>query len=40
MDALHTQVQTAHTIVREGGGDVVLVLKGDQPNRCVILPAH
>jgi hypothetical protein len=40
MDALHTQVQTAHTIVQEGGGDVVLVVKGDQPNRCVILPAH
>lgn len=32
MDALHTQVQTAHTIVQEGGGDFVLVVKGNQPN--------
>jgi hypothetical protein len=31
MDALHTQVQTAHAIVQEGGGDYVLFVKGNQP---------
>jgi hypothetical protein len=31
MDALHTQVQTARSIVQEGGGDFVLVVKGNQP---------
>ncbi len=30
MDALHTQVKTAHAIVQEGGGDYVLVVKGNQ----------
>lgn len=30
LDALHTQVQTARTIVQEGGGDYVLVIKGNQ----------
>ncbi|HSR54313.1 MAG TPA: ISAs1 family transposase [Acidobacteriota bacterium] len=30
MDALHTQVQTAGTIVQKGGGDFVLVAKGNQ----------
>lgn len=30
MDALHTQVQTARTIVQEGGGDFVLFVKGNQ----------
>jgi len=30
MDALHTQVQTARSIVQEGGGDFVLVVKGNQ----------
>lgn len=30
MDALHTQVETARTIVQEGGGDFVLVAKGNQ----------
>lgn len=30
MDALHTQVKTAHGIVQEGGGDFVLVAKGNQ----------
>jgi hypothetical protein len=30
MDALHTQVETARTIVQEGGGDFVLVVKGNQ----------
>jgi hypothetical protein len=30
MDALHTQVQTARVIVQEGGGDYVLVVKGNQ----------
>lgn len=30
MDALHTQVRTAHAIVQEGGGDYVLVVKGNQ----------
>ena len=30
MDALHTQVQTARAIVQEGGGDYVLVVKGNQ----------
>ena len=32
MDALHTQVKTAHVIVQEGGGDYVLVVKGNQGN--------
>jgi len=32
LDALHTQVQTARAIVQEGGGDYVLVVKGNQPN--------
>jgi hypothetical protein len=31
LDALHTQVQTARSIVQEGGGDFVLVVKGNQP---------
>lgn len=31
MDALHTQVETAHTTVQECGGDFVLVVKGNQP---------
>jgi predicted transposase YbfD/YdcC len=30
MDALHTQVATARAIVQEGGGDYVLVVKGNQ----------
>ena len=30
MDALHTQVQTAHTIVQEGGGHFVVSVKGNQ----------
>jgi len=30
MDALHTQVQTARSVVQEGGGDFVLVVKGNQ----------
>jgi hypothetical protein len=30
MDALHTQVATARAIVQEGGGDFVLVVKGNQ----------
>lgn len=30
MDALHTQVETARAIVKEGGGDYVLVVKGNQ----------
>ena len=30
MDALHTQVQTARTIVQEGGGHFVLFVKGNQ----------
>jgi hypothetical protein len=30
MDALHTQVRTAGSIVQEGGGDFVLVAKGNQ----------
>jgi hypothetical protein len=30
MDALHTQVQTGHSIVQEGGGDFVLFVKGNQ----------
>ena len=30
MDALHTQVQTARCVVQEGGGDYVLVVKGNQ----------
>lgn len=32
MDALHTQVATARAIVQEGGGDYVLVVKGNQAN--------
>jgi hypothetical protein len=30
MDALHTQVQTAHSIIQDGGGDFVLFVKGNQ----------
>jgi hypothetical protein len=30
MDALHTQVKTAHSIVQEGGGDFALFVKGNQ----------
>jgi hypothetical protein len=30
MDALHTQVRTAHSIVQDGGGDFVLFVKGNQ----------
>jgi len=30
MDALHTQVETARSIVQEGGGDYVLFVKGNQ----------
>ena len=30
MDALHTQVQTARSIVQEGGGDFVQFVKGNQ----------
>lgn len=30
MDALHTQVKTAQMVVQEGGGDVVLFVKGNQ----------
>jgi hypothetical protein len=30
MDALHTQVQTARSIVQEGGGNFVLFVKGNQ----------
>lgn len=32
MDALHTQVETARSVVQEGGGDFVLVVKGNQKN--------
>ena len=32
MDALHTQVETSHSVVQEGGGDVVLIIKGNQGN--------
>lgn len=32
MDALHTQVERAHAIVQGGGGDYVLVVKGNQPS--------
>ena len=32
MDALHTQVRTAHNIVQEGGGSFVLFVKGNQSN--------
>lgn len=42
MDALHTQVQTARAIVQEGGGDYVLVVKGNQGDlqkqACHFLP--
>ena len=31
MDALHTQVETARSIVQEGGGDFVLGVKGNPP---------
>jgi hypothetical protein len=31
MDALHTQTQTARTIVQQRGGDYVLFVKGNQP---------
>lgn len=30
MDALHTQVRRAHATVQEGGGDYVMVAKGNQ----------
>jgi hypothetical protein len=30
MDALHTQVETARSLVQEGGGDYVLFVKGNQ----------
>jgi hypothetical protein len=30
MDALHTQVRTAHSVVQEGGGDFALFVKGNQ----------
>jgi predicted transposase YbfD/YdcC len=32
MDALHTQVETARSIVQEGGGDYVFFVKGNQPD--------
>lgn len=42
MDALHTQVETARAIVQEGGGDYVLVVKGNQgalqKQACHFLP--
>jgi len=42
MDALHTQVKTARVIVQEGGGDYVLVVKGNQGDlqkqACHFLP--
>jgi hypothetical protein len=42
MDALHTQVETARTIVQEGGGNYVLVVKGNQGDlqkcACRLLP--
>ena len=42
MDALHTQVETARAIVKEGGGDYVLVVKGNQGDlqkqACHFLP--
>ena len=31
LDALHSQVKTARTIVQEGGGDYVFFIKGNQP---------
>ena len=31
MDALHTQIQTAHVTVQERGGDFVFFVKGNQP---------
>lgn len=31
MDALHTQTQTARTVVQEGGGDFAFFVKGNQP---------
>jgi hypothetical protein len=31
MDALHSQVKTAHSIVQEGGGDFALFVKANQP---------
>jgi hypothetical protein len=31
MDALHTQTQTARTVVQDRGGDFVLFVKGNQP---------
>jgi len=30
MDAMHTQVETARSVVQEGGGDYVLFVKGNQ----------
>lgn len=42
MDAMHTQVETARAIVKEGGGDYVLFVKGNQGDlqkqACHFLP--
>ena len=42
MDAMHTQVKTARSIVMEGGGNYVLVIKGNQGDlqkqACRLLP--
>jgi hypothetical protein len=34
LDALHTQDQTARTVVLEGGGDYLLTAKQNRPNLC------
>jgi hypothetical protein len=43
MDALHTEVETARSVVQEGGGDYVLFVKGNQDGllkqACHLLPA-
>ena len=31
-DAAHTQVETAHVVVREQGGDYLAPIKGNQPS--------
>jgi predicted transposase YbfD/YdcC len=42
MDALHTQVATARSIVQESGGDFLMVVKGNQGDlqkqACHFLP--
>lgn len=40
LDALHTQDETARSIVQEGGGDYLMTVKGNQPGIASNLQAH